>query len=134
MGEIWLDKRSELGKRGEEIALEYLLQQGMRLVARNYRCGHRELDLIMEDGEFLRVVEVRSRRYPAQIEPLESVDERKRRNIVAAARKFWGRWENRRMLSGGGEGMEIVFDVVSIIFNGELFKLEHIKGAFAPTW
>lgn len=129
-----MDKKSELGKRGEEIALEYLLQQGMRLVARNYRCGHRELDLIMEDGDFLRIVEVRSRTFPTQIDPAESVDLRKRRNIIWAASGFWNRRENREKLSGRGVGIEIVFDVVSIVFNGDLFKIEYIKGAFTPTW
>lgn len=129
-----MEKRSELGKRGEDVALEYLLQQGMRLVERNYRAGHNEIDLIMEEGNFLRFVEVRCRTYPAQINPAESVGVIKQRRIISAAKRFWGRRENREKLSGGGVGMEIVFDVVSVVFNGDLFKLEYIKGAFTPIW
>jgi hypothetical protein len=32
------------------------------------------------------------------------------------------------------KGKEVVFDVVSILFNGELFKVEYVREAFAPTW
>ena len=120
--------RQELGKRGEELALEYLLQRGMKLLARNWRCGHKELDLVMEDGNTIRIVEVRSRNFPSQTDPLESIDAAKRKNIIAAAKGFVG--ENRK-LSGG---KEVFFDVVSILFNSDAFKVEYIRDAFAPEW
>ena len=128
MGDRWFKSRQELGKRGEEVALEYLLQRGMRLLERNWRCGHKEIDLIMEEEGFIRIVEVRSRNWPAQIDPLESVDMVKRKKIIQAAKGFVA--ENRSRI----KGKEVVFDVVSILFNGELFKVEYIREAFAPTW
>ena len=128
MGDLWCTNRQELGKKGEDAALEYLLKRGMKLLARNWRKGHRELDLVMEDGNFIRVVEVKSRSVPSVADPLENMTAAKRKNVIAAARGFLG--ENRG-LSGG---KEVVFDVVSILFNGESFKIEYIQDAFAPAW
>lgn len=128
MDDLWCTNRQELGKRGEDVALEYLLQRGMVLLARNWHRGHKELDLVMEDGNFIRIVEVRSRNYPSLADPRESINAAKRKNVIAAARGFLG--ENKR-LSGG---KEVVFDVVSILFNSDAFKIEYIQDAFAPEW
>ena len=89
----WCKNRQDLGRKGEEVALEYLLQRGMKLLERNWRSGHRELDLIMEEGGFIRIVEVRTREYPSIIDPFESITLPKRRRIIAAARDFLAkRW------------------------------------------
>lgn len=128
MEDLWCKNRQDLGKRGEDLALEYLLQRGMRLLERNWRSGHKELDLVMEEEGFIRIVEVRSRSFPAQIDPFESVDRAKRKKVIQAAKGYVA--ENR----GKIKGKEVVFDVVSILFNGEAFKVEYIREAFAPTW
>lgn len=117
--------RAELGKKGEDVALKFLTERGMQLVARNWRSGHKELDLVMDDGEFLRVVEVRSLNYPNNADPAETVDWHKSRMVIAAARAFVARNKIAK---------EVVFDVVSVLFNGEIYKLEYIPAAFAPTW
>ena len=117
--------RAEVGKRCENVALEYLKSRGMRLVARNWRSGHKELDLIMDDGEFLRIVEVRSLTYPNLQPPEDSVDWNKRRKVMGAARKF---------ASVNVVQNEIVFDIVSVVFNGENALVEYIPNAFAPQW
>ena len=128
MEDLWCKNRQDLGKRGEDVALEYLLRRGMKLLERNWRSGHKELDLVMEEERFIRIVEVRSRNFPAQIDPFESVDTAKRKKIIQAAKGFVA--ANRSRI----RGKEVVFDVVSILFNGELFKVEYIREAFAPTW
>ena len=128
MDDLWCKNRQDLGKKGEDVALEYLLQRGMKLLERNWRSGHKELDLVMEEDGFIRIVEVRSRTFPAQIDPFESVDTVKRKKIMQAAKGFVA--ANRSRI----KGKEVVFDVVSILFNGELFKIEYIREAFAPTW
>ncbi len=117
--------RLELGKKGEDVALRFLMERGMRLVARNWRCGHKELDLLMDDGEFLRIVEVRSLSYPNNASPAETVDWHKRRLVIAAARSFLARNKIYK---------EIVFDIVSVLFNGEIHKIEYIPAAFMPSW
>ena len=123
-----MQNRQDLGKKGEDVALEYLLQRGMKLLERNWRSGHKELDLVVEEEGFIRIVEVRSRTFPAQIDPFESVNVVKRKKIIQAAKGFVA--ENRDRI----KGKEVVFDVVSILFNGEAFKIDYIREAFAPTW
>mgnify|MGYP002512896587 CR=1 FL=1 len=77
-----------MGKKGEDVALEHLLQMGLKLVERNWRCGHKELDLIMEDEGFVRIVEVRTREYPSIMEPFESITAQKRNKVIAAAKGY----------------------------------------------
>lgn len=129
MGDKWFKNRQELGKRGEEVALEYLLQRGMKLLERNWRCGHKELDLVMEEEGFIRIVEVRTREYPSIVEPFESITVQKRSRVIAAAKGYMA--QKGKFLQGG---KEVVFDVVSVLFNGELFEVKYMREAFAPKW
>ncbi len=129
MRDKWFKNRQELGKRGEEVALEYLLQRGMKLLERNWRCGHKELDLVMEEDGFIRIVEVRTREYPSIVEPFESITVQKRSRVIAAAKGYMA--QKGKFLQGG---KEVVFDVVSVLFNGELFEVKYMREAFAPKW
>lgn len=117
------ESRSQVGRKGEDVALKYLQERGMRLVARNWRSGHKELDLIMDDGEFLRIIEVKSLNYPNTNDPFCAVDNKKRRRIVAAAHHF-------ALLHNVGK--EVVFDVVSVLFNGSNYRVEYFEEAFSP--
>lgn len=116
---------ADLGKRGEDVALKFLKERGMQFVARNWRSSHKELDLIMDDGDFLRIVEVRSLSYPNNVLPFETVGTVKRRMIIDAARHF---------VVSKGIDKEIVFDIVSVVFNGDLFTIDYIANAFVPRW
>ena len=123
-------ERIETGRRGEDLALQFLKERGMRLVARNWRSGHKELDLIMDDGEFLRVIEVRSLSFPNLKSPADSVDRQKRLKVLWAARKFAALNSVRQ---------EIVLDIVSVVFKGGdgeggMVEIEYIPNAFAPQW
>ena len=131
MEDLRRKQSGDLGKKGEDLALEFLLDKGMVLLARNWRCGHKELDLVMQEGNFIRVVEVKSRSWPAMADPLENVDTAKRKKVIAAARGFVAAQRKEGQLQ---PGYEVLFDVVSILFNGEAFKIEYIPEAFAPTW
>ncbi len=122
--------RAETGRKGEDLALEYLMERGMRLVARNWRCSHKELDLVMDDGIFLRVVEVRSLTFPNLQLPAESVDKQKRMRVLWAARKF---------AAMNSVQKEIVFDIVSVVFRIDGQGLEeaeilYFPDAFSPQW
>lgn len=56
-----MDKRKQIGRQGEDLAVAYLLSQGYRIVERNWRCPTGELDLVAAWGETLVFVEVRTR-------------------------------------------------------------------------
>lgn len=76
------------GFGGEEDAAAFLARQGLAIVARNYRTRLGEIDLIARDGATLVFVEVRLRRSERFGGAVGSIDARKRRRIVAAARRY----------------------------------------------
>lgn len=79
------------GSQAEDRALQHLQQHGLRLLARNWRCKLGELDLIMQDGDTVAVVEVRSRARADYGAAAETVDRRKRRKLVRATQLWLAR-------------------------------------------
>jgi len=78
--------RYELGRRGEAAAARYLERRGWRILDRNYRSGHKEVDLVARRGRVLAFVEVKTRRNGSFGHPLESITWQKRREVAACAR------------------------------------------------
>jgi putative endonuclease len=76
------------GRDAESDACSFLLSQGLRLLARNFRSRHGEIDLIMDDDGQLVFVEVRYRRGAAFGTGAESVDRRKQSRITACAQRY----------------------------------------------
>ena len=118
-------KKSETGRRGEELALAWLREHGFRLLDRNWRSGHKELDLVMEGPRRVHVVEVKTMTPPLQIQPYEKVDPAKQGRLVAAARRYIAQRQETR---------EVQFDVVSVILDGDRTRVEYIPDAFFPIW
>ena len=79
------------GEEAEELAARFLAQQGLTIVARNYRTRFGEVDLVARDGGTLVFVEVRARSWHAYGGAAGSVDARKQRRVVAAARHYVAR-------------------------------------------
>ena len=80
--------RAAVGRRGEEEASRYLTRLGHRILARNWRGGHLELDIVTLVGNELHFVEVKSRVAPVMAEPERNVGRTKQRRLVAAAQAF----------------------------------------------
>jgi putative endonuclease len=74
--------------QAEETAARYLVEQGLQLVARNFRTRLGEIDLVMRDGDTLVFVEVRLRTRADYGGALESIDGNKRRRLVSAANGY----------------------------------------------
>ncbi|MCI1778843.1 MAG: YraN family protein [Bacteroidales bacterium] len=123
--------KKETGRRGEDEALRLLLLRGQKLLARNWRYGHKEIDIITEDEKFIRFIEVRSLTYPNIVEPYETISEIKKKKIINAAGGFL---RKSGLLKGMQKKKEITFDVVSVIFKGSLIKINYIPDAFGPVW
>ena len=62
-----------LGRRGEELAAEYLESLGMLIVERNWRCPDGEIDIVALAGDSLVIAEVKTRRSLAYGHPFEAV-------------------------------------------------------------
>lgn len=76
------------GTRAEQTAAAFLRGRGLRILARNYRVPQGEIDIIADDAGTLTFVEVRMRSGPSHGGALESIDRRKRRRILTAARHY----------------------------------------------
>lgn len=76
------------GDETETAALTLLQRHGLRLLHRNYRSRGGEIDLVMRDGDTLVFVEVRARRSARYGLAMETVDARKQRRLLLAARHW----------------------------------------------
>ncbi|MGH8549110.1 MAG: YraN family protein [Methylococcales bacterium] len=111
----------ERGGEAESIALEFLKQQGMRLIARNYHCTNGEIDLIMEESGTLVFVEVRFRKTSTFGSALESIDNRKKSRIIRCASHY---------LSTQKISKPSRFDVVALSPNHQRLDIDWIPDAF----
>lgn len=66
-----------LGAYGEDVALRHLLDDGLSLVERNWRCPAGELDLVLRDGGTVVVCEVKTRVDTGHGHPLQAIGDRK---------------------------------------------------------
>lgn len=80
--------QSSVGADKERLAADFLIRQGLRLVARNHRCRFGEIDLVMADARSIVFVEVRYRGSARFGSPAETVDRHKQRRLVAAANHY----------------------------------------------
>ena len=114
----------ELGRRGEEMAVAHLQQQGYEIIGRNWICRKAEVDIIARYHSQLIFVEVKTCTGNRYGEPEDFVDARKQKLLAAAANEYIYQVKH--------EG-EIRFDIVAILFNArKAFTLTHIKDAFWP--
>ena len=73
------------GTLGEEFAAKKLAEAGYEILARNWRSGRHEIDLILQKGDVVAFVEVKTRAEGSFATPAESVTKAQRRRIVLAA-------------------------------------------------
>lgn len=116
----------DTGRRGEDIAAEFLEQKGYRIAVRNFRAGKGEIDLIVwtASGDQLVFVEVKTRSGDGFGGPEEAVNKRKQRVMVRTAGEY---------MDSISYEWEIRFDIVAVILqNGRLLTIRHIEDAFFP--
>ena len=116
-------KHNILGKEGEKYAAEYLDEQGYEILDRNWMCGHKDLDIVAVKDGILVIVEVKTRSSMDWGDPEDFVTEQKIKRIVHSADAY---------IRFKCLDMDVRFDIISVLFDGEEFKLEHIEQAFFP--
>ena len=114
-----------VGRQAEQRAFDFLIDQNLRPVARNFHCRGGEIDLIMLDGECLAFVEVRYRATAAFSPASHTVDHHKQRKLIRTAALFLAR--NRRYSLH-----TMRFDVIALE-GVEAEAIEWIKDAFRPN-
>ncbi len=120
--------RLQTGARGEQLATDYLVHHGYRILERNFRTARGELDIVAFDGARIVFVEVKTKvKSGVEINPLLSIGPRKRLQVRRMARRWLSERRDRPYAS------ELRCDAIGIVVaadDGRLLTLEHIEGAF----
>lgn len=113
----------ELGKSGEEVAIEYLKKKKYKIVNKGFRFLRGEIDIIAYDGDTLVFVEVKTRKSFRFTQPEESVTPAKRKQLRRVAQGY--------LLREHIQDIECRFDVLSLSYDElEGYTVKHIKDAF----
>ncbi|MDH8701105.1 putative endonuclease [Dysgonomonadaceae bacterium PH5-43] len=116
-------QHNELGKKGEDAAVEYLREKGYKIRDVNWHRGHLELDIIAEYGDELVIVEVKTRSVDNWSAPEVAVDNTKIRRIISATDYY---------IKCFDVDLSVRFDIISIVGYSPNFRIEHIEDAFYP--
>ena len=124
---------TDIGRYGEDVAAKHLKKQGYRIVARNFRAGRNEIDIIAENQDFLVFVEVKARSGVGTYEydygtPAAAVTHAKRKRTVEAARAYLYRNETEKLPRF--DVIEVYLGKGSYTLSPEVQKIEHIEDAF----
>jgi putative endonuclease len=113
--------KDDLGRRGEQLAADYLAAAGLKVLDRNWRSRLGEIDIVASDGSSLVVCEVKTRSSVGFGTPLEAITVQKARRL----RRLAVHW----VLDHGTAYDQIRIDVIGILQTvpGE-FSIEHVRG------
>ena len=116
---------NQIGKRGEELAVDLLKQKGLKIIETNWRFNNLEVDIIAASKEEIIFVEVKTRTSTLGGYPEEAVDYAKKQHLVAAANAYVKYRHESRLIR---------FDVIGILLNksDELVEISHYENAFTP--
>lgn len=96
----------QLGAWGEGLAAAYLSEKGYIILERDWRSGHRDIDIVARNDEYLIFVEVKTRRNSDFGDPVTAVDNQKMRNLQRAINHY---------IRYRHVNLPIRFDIISII-------------------
>lgn len=115
--------KDRVGHAGEAAALAYLREQGMTILARDWRSALGQIDIVAEDGDTLVLVEVKARRGAGFGLPEEAVDARKRHKLRTLLEMYRAATKRREQ--------PCRIDVLGLILDDKLqvTRTEHIKNA-----
>ncbi|UQU66256.1 YraN family protein [Couchioplanes caeruleus] len=117
------NERRAVGAYGERLAERHLLDQGLVVLERNWRCGDGEIDLILRDGQAIVFCEVKTRRGDTYGTPAEAISPTK----VKRLRRLAARWLTERPV----RPQEVRFDVVAVVAQPKgPARVEHLRAAF----
>lgn len=113
---------NDLGKKAEDLAAEFLIKSGYKILVRNFRYQKAEIDIIAEKENLIIITEVKARSTDAFMLPQEAVNKRKISLIVSAANHYMEEFNKNQ---------EVRFDIISVLPDekGKLI-IEHIVDAF----
>lgn len=116
-----MGKHNEFGKEGEQIAVDFLIKNGYEIRYRNYRYLKSEIDIIAQKEDILAIIEVRARSNDQIIPIADTITQKKIKLLVMGADHY---------VTENDLKVEVRFDIVTILKNKKIFKIEHLESAF----
>lgn len=116
-------QHNDFGARGEDIAVEYLRCKGYVILDRNWRSGHKEIDIVARQDDTIIFVEVKARANTFYGNPENAVTRRKMHLLVLAADAY---------LRYNVLDLDVRFDVITITGTIEKPHVRHYERAFRP--
>lgn len=114
-------QHNELGKKGEQLAVDFLMQHMYTIVERNYRFDKAEVDIIAKKEDILAIIEVKTRSTADFGNPQDFVKPKQIQRLVKAVDEY---------VSVNDLDVEVRFDVIAIVKEGKGYNIEHLKNAF----
>lgn len=114
-----------LGKKGEDLAVEYYRSLKFDVLEKNWRSNHLEVDLIVSNADFVVFCEVKTRSSTVIGNPEEFVNAQKQNNLIRAANNY---------ILRKGINKEVRFDIIAIVEKSGSREINHIPDAFKPRW
>lgn len=112
---------NQLGRDGEDLAVQFLLKNGYQILERNYRYRKAEIDIIALKNETLAVVEVKSRTSSYFGAPESFVSPKKIKLLVMATDHY---------VTSNNLSVTVRFDIISILKDKKVSNIQHIEDAF----
>lgn len=114
-------EHNELGKLGEELAMEFLQQNGYEILETNWVFNKAEIDILAQKDQILAVVEVKTRSTTDFGLPQEFVKPKKIQLLVKAVNEY---------IVQNDLDVEVRFDIIAITKEASKFNIDHIEEAF----
>ena len=114
-------QHNQLGKKGEQLAVDFLLKKGYTIVARNYRFDKAEVDIIAKKGDTLAIIEVKTRSTSDFGNPQDFVKPKQIQRLVKAVDEY---------VTVNELDVEVRFDIIAIVKEKQGFSIEHLENAF----
>lgn len=112
---------NELGVKGEQLAVDFLIESGYVIVEQNYRYKKAEIDVIAKKNGVLVVVEVKTRSTSYFGSPQDFVNPKKIKLLTMAVDYY---------VIKNDLDVEVRFDIIAITKQGGGFNIEHLEDAF----
>ena len=114
-------QHNELGEKGEQLAIDFLIKKGYKILERNYRFLKAEVDIIAQKENTLAVVEVKTRSTAYFGNPQDFVNPKKIKLLLSAIDHY---------VVEKDLDVEVRFDIMAIIHQKNKTKIEHLEDAF----
>ena len=114
-------QHNELGKKGEQLAIDYLVKKGYVIRDKNWRFQKAEVDIIAQKKDILAVVEVKTRSTIEFGNPQDFVNPKKIKLLVSAIDEY---------VISKELDVEVRFDIIAIVSENNNFIIEHLEDAF----